>query len=75
LGFAGRSGDPRHPQLLTLWLDIPEAVKFAHPMLDVARFALMLAERALELFRCEWLAGKHTSLNTVKHYSDRCEAA
>jgi hypothetical protein len=67
LGFAGRSGDPRHPQLLTLWLDITEAVKFAQPILDVARFVLILAKRALELFHCEWLAGKHTSLNTVKH--------
>jgi hypothetical protein len=53
--------------LLTLWLDITEAVKFAQPILDVARFVLILAKRALELFHCEWLAGKHTSLNTVKH--------
>jgi hypothetical protein len=46
LGFAGRSGDPRYPQLLTLWLDITEAVKFAQPILDVARFVLILAKRA-----------------------------
>jgi len=37
-----------------------------HPTLDFARFVLILAKRALELFHCEWLAGEHARFE-VEH--------